>query len=346
MSVDMSSKIDELAHNIGEVINRADALMDKFEKNEGGIAGIEESLKNKAVLLTQNLEWTVGTGGKFADLQSALNESAKYQNLNERTIKIILKRGYIITPIRCVNMNLSFVSLESEDIEVMCNGNIELYGGSAFRINTTIKASNAMSSIIFDNANNVILGSDAKPSGFKNFRNIAIINNNKVSFSNFTIETSNIVNANYLVKVNLNSNQSVSFVKSTISVITNGNYVNFDGIVAVGVPFLFVDNLTTINITNNSVNPINAIRIYYGNAQIIGKINLTGKCSIGIYRLGRLQIDEAIIKSTNNSEILFKVISGGIISFSRKPTITHTGTKCNIPYGQITADGSFCQNLE
>lgn len=32
MSVDMSSKIDELAHNMGEVINRADVLMDKFEK--------------------------------------------------------------------------------------------------------------------------------------------------------------------------------------------------------------------------------------------------------------------------------------------------------------------------
>ncbi|MFY4691435.1 hypothetical protein ACOTVD_10390, partial [Campylobacter jejuni] len=78
MSVDMSSKIDELAHNMGEVINRADALMDKFEKNEGDIAGIEESLTTKAKLLTQNLEWSVGAGGDFSNLQDALNEALKY----------------------------------------------------------------------------------------------------------------------------------------------------------------------------------------------------------------------------------------------------------------------------
>ncbi|ECW8954976.1 hypothetical protein F5R70_06005 [Campylobacter lari] len=54
MSVDMSSKIDELAHNIGEVINRADALMDKFEKNEGDIAGIEEKLEKAATIDKDN----------------------------------------------------------------------------------------------------------------------------------------------------------------------------------------------------------------------------------------------------------------------------------------------------
>ncbi|EPP8195789.1 hypothetical protein KJQ75_06020 [Campylobacter lari] len=118
MSVDMSSKIDELAHNMGEVINRADALMDKFEKNEGDIAGIEEKLEKAATtdkdnsfsgnnsfekpisipeatkeneginlgqadskygkLLTQNLKWSVGAGGNFSNLQDALNEALKY----------------------------------------------------------------------------------------------------------------------------------------------------------------------------------------------------------------------------------------------------------------------------
>ncbi|MCV3482161.1 hypothetical protein [Campylobacter sp. CNRCH_2014_0184h] len=119
MSVDMSSKIDELAHNIGEVINRADALMDKFEKNEGNIAGIEESLENKAKLLMQNLSWTVSSETEsdtnFNTLQKALDEASKYTPVTNSKITIKLKTGFILSEeIRIQDRNIGFVTIISE----------------------------------------------------------------------------------------------------------------------------------------------------------------------------------------------------------------------------------------
>ncbi|EAI8624616.1 hypothetical protein A9M93_05395 [Campylobacter lari] len=165
MSVDMSSKIDELAHNIGEVINRADALMDKFEKNEGDIAGIEEKLEKAATtdkdnsfsgnnsfekpisipeatkeneginlgqadgrygkLLTQNLELTVGGGGKFTKISDALKEAYKYKLSIGSTINIKLKSGFVWNEmVRVDNKDLSYISISSEDPEVTADGNI------------------------------------------------------------------------------------------------------------------------------------------------------------------------------------------------------------------------------
>lgn len=49
-----------------------------------------------AQLLTQNLEWTVGTGGDFEDLQAAINEIHKY-NKSQYFIKLKIKNGYTIT---------------------------------------------------------------------------------------------------------------------------------------------------------------------------------------------------------------------------------------------------------
>ncbi|HEC1773651.1 TPA: hypothetical protein R1721_001212 [Campylobacter lari] len=137
MSVDMSSKIDELAHNIGEVINRADALMDKFEKNEGDIAGIEEKLEKAATtdkdnsfsgnnsfekpisipeatkeneginlgqaddryakLLNAPITWTVGSGGNFNTLQEALLKVSEYKNKGNVFINIKILKNHTIS---------------------------------------------------------------------------------------------------------------------------------------------------------------------------------------------------------------------------------------------------------
>ncbi|MCR8705082.1 MULTISPECIES: hypothetical protein [Campylobacter] len=138
MSVDMSSKIDELAHNMGEVINRADALMDKFEKNEGDIAGIEESLENKANLLTQNLEWSVGAGGKFTNINDALSEASKYSKVHKVTGSLItlkLKSGFVFNEkIHIVNQDLNYVIIESEDTEVGINASSNVFGSSETNI--------------------------------------------------------------------------------------------------------------------------------------------------------------------------------------------------------------------
>ncbi|ENT7195286.1 hypothetical protein ACE65T_001780, partial [Campylobacter jejuni] len=55
-------------------------------------------------LLTQNLEWTIGTGGDFEDLQTAINEIYKY-NKSKYHIKLKIKNGYTITsPFKIYNL--------------------------------------------------------------------------------------------------------------------------------------------------------------------------------------------------------------------------------------------------
>lgn len=81
--------------SIDEKITQIDfnGIKERVEKNEGDIAGIEKSLEDKAVLLTRSLEWTVGNGGKFTDLQTALDEALKYAS-NQYSITIELLNGF------------------------------------------------------------------------------------------------------------------------------------------------------------------------------------------------------------------------------------------------------------
>lgn len=72
-----------------------------------------------AKLLTKNLEWTVGTGGKFTKISDALNEALKYNPAKighvSYPVVLTLKDGFIINEqIECVGINLGFVNIETE----------------------------------------------------------------------------------------------------------------------------------------------------------------------------------------------------------------------------------------
>ncbi|MCV3431385.1 hypothetical protein L8W59_05450 [Campylobacter lari] len=158
MSVDMSSKIDELAHNMGEVINRADALMDKFEKNEGDIAGIEEKLEKAATtdkdnlfsgnnsfekpisipeatkeneginlgqadgrysqLLTQSIKKTVGIGGDYENFQDAINDISKYHNTNNTLITLELVSNIEISSKILLKCLISRISIDFKTFKI------------------------------------------------------------------------------------------------------------------------------------------------------------------------------------------------------------------------------------
>ncbi|WP_410688785.1 hypothetical protein [Campylobacter lari] len=122
--------------SIDEKLTQIDfnGIKERVEKNEGDIAGIEESLTTKTKLLTQNLEWSVGTGGKFTNINDALSEASKYSKVHKVTGSLItlkLKSGFVFNEkIAIANQDLSFVIIESEEAEVGINASSSVFGSS------------------------------------------------------------------------------------------------------------------------------------------------------------------------------------------------------------------------
>ncbi|EAI6458903.1 hypothetical protein CA563_08540 [Campylobacter coli] len=83
---------------------------------------------SSAKLLTENLTWTVGSGGDYENLTDALNEASKYKNAYLFNINIILKSGYNITKgINFNNGDYSYITLSSEDDIVNYTGSDETF---------------------------------------------------------------------------------------------------------------------------------------------------------------------------------------------------------------------------
>lgn len=96
------------------------AQEEKITDLEQAKENIITELSEKAKLLTQNLEWTVGTGGKFSKLSDALSEACKYITIND-TYKIVitLKSGYRLNEkIVLINKLASHITITSEDDKV------------------------------------------------------------------------------------------------------------------------------------------------------------------------------------------------------------------------------------
>lgn len=81
-------------------------------------------------LLTQNLEWTVGNGGKFTNLNAALSEALKYNKSNIIIIK--LKSGFVFNEkIVFSNANFNNVIIRSEDAIVKVNPNNAVFSDTS-----------------------------------------------------------------------------------------------------------------------------------------------------------------------------------------------------------------------
>ncbi|HEF9977731.1 TPA: hypothetical protein SB263_001866 [Campylobacter coli] len=81
-------------------------------------------------LLTQNLEWAVGNGGKFTNLNDALSEALKYNKSNIITIK--LKSGFVFNEkIVFSNANFNNVIIRSEDAIVKVNPNNAVFSNTS-----------------------------------------------------------------------------------------------------------------------------------------------------------------------------------------------------------------------
>lgn len=81
-------------------------------------------------LLTENLEWSVGTGGKFTNLNDALSEALKYNKSNIIVIK--LKSGFVFNEkIVFSNANFNNVIISSEDDIVKVNPNNAVFSDTS-----------------------------------------------------------------------------------------------------------------------------------------------------------------------------------------------------------------------
>lgn len=77
---------------------------------------------SSAKFLTQNLEWTVGAGGKFTDLQTAINEAAKYINNKDYILKLkLISNIETNRAIYIRKLNIPFVDIDFNGFKVKIN---------------------------------------------------------------------------------------------------------------------------------------------------------------------------------------------------------------------------------
>ncbi|HEB7524673.1 TPA: hypothetical protein RZH03_001690 [Campylobacter coli] len=106
------------------------AQEEKITDLEQAKENIITELSEKAKLLTQSLEWTVGEGGKFTNLNDALSEALKYNKSNIITIK--LKSGFVFNEkIVFSNANFNNVIISSEDDIVKVNPNNAVFSDTS-----------------------------------------------------------------------------------------------------------------------------------------------------------------------------------------------------------------------
>lgn len=100
---EQESSITELKESVSTQGQKITEIEENNITQEEKITDLEQAKENiitelseKSKLLTQKLEWTVGSGGKFENIDDAINEIYKYgKSIYDVTLKI--KNGYTIT---------------------------------------------------------------------------------------------------------------------------------------------------------------------------------------------------------------------------------------------------------
>ncbi|HEF3286726.1 TPA: hypothetical protein R9A35_000002 [Campylobacter jejuni] len=128
---EISSKKEEALGEFSQATSEFNSTKEEaLSQIEQAKESIITELSEKAKILTQNLEWTVGEGGKFTNLNDALSEALKYNKSNIITIK--LKSGFIFNE-KIVFSNASFnnVIISSEDDIVKVNPNNAVFSDTS-----------------------------------------------------------------------------------------------------------------------------------------------------------------------------------------------------------------------
>ncbi|EQA3505894.1 hypothetical protein ACX1OY_001674 [Campylobacter jejuni] len=255
-------------------------------------------LTSSAKLLTGNLTWTVGSGGDYEDLQTAINEASKYLNCGNFTITINLQNNYKISQnIYINNIFLPFVEITSsqniniDDSSISENSFIfNITNSYAPKINTSITAGSKNISLINLNNSRINFGKNLT---FSNFRDNLTSRNGSLAIAN-NIILSNVKRYGLFVSVN----SSVNFRSSEIKDSTPSNESFYNGygsyINATECKFTNVNNITIRTTSsrtdlfgvkfNNVTQSSSMNNIYYG-----GTVYFSGSTSIpGVTRFANI----------------------------------------------------------
>ncbi|EAL9138441.1 hypothetical protein DYU73_01155 [Campylobacter jejuni] len=218
-----------------------------------------ELVKSLAKLLTKNLTWTVGTGGDYENLQTALSEACKYQNTGAYEITIKLLENITVTDtLRFLGVNLGFVTIDGGNFNLTIN-NKNLFEFNACIIpnfkNITLKNSgsnstqnicgifstasiadfNSSKTMTIDNFYNGILSADSA-----NFSGLELIIQNcfralvAQSLGNLDIRASEIKNCSYglyVLQSGIIQSQFCSFATVTHETNIAYNTITSEGII-------------------------------------------------------------------------------------------------------------------
>ncbi|EOI0504291.1 hypothetical protein ACMF3Y_001555 [Campylobacter coli] len=233
---------------------------EKITALEQAKENIITELSKKTKLLIQDLEWTVGVGGKFGDLQSALNEACKYQNSGKYSITIEFLGDITQTEtLKFSSANLGFVIIDGK------NFNLQIEDKNLFEFYTCIIPS-------FKNITLKNIGSNLTEniSGIYSSGSISSFNSSKtMSINNFYIGIHSADSSNFSCLETVVENCFRAFLAqslgnldirgSDIKNCTNGLYVTQSGIIQS--QFCTFSNVTTE--TNVSYNTLTNSGIIY-----------------------------------------------------------------------------------
>lgn len=302
-----------------------------------------------AQLLTQNLKWTVGTGGTHLTLKQALDEACKYKALPNYTITISLKSGYTVNEtIKYSYVDLGFVTITSENNEEINSSVSFNFSDSAVpKIDVVLNMIEENKVAFFDRClNSLTITSNG---GFKNLSKFSITN----SFVNINAKALTH-NGNYTVYTEIcrldnvigNFNVKLLSFDVTASGVTLYMFILRNTYI-----FSIFDSFISNFINGNNANIIHLVnsKIYFIHSNIIFKGLLSNICNLINSEIS-LQGVTNIKSQLPQSSIIFKFIVGSkvtkLISYETNVTIALGNSQLsNISEGILDTKGNFLQQL-
>ncbi|UZV40612.1 hypothetical protein vBCjeMWX1_0187 [Campylobacter phage vB_CjeM_WX1] len=300
-------------------------------------------------LLTQNLKWTVGTGGTHLTLKQALDEACKYKALPNYTITISLKSGYTVNEtIKYSYVDLGFVTITSENNEEINSSVSFNFSDSAVpTIDVVFNMTEKNKVAFFKNClNSLTITSNG---GFKNLSKFSIVN----SFVNINAKALTH-NGNYTAYTEI---CRLDHVIGDFNV----KLLSFDVTASGTNPYMFIlrntyifskfDSFISNFINGNNANIIHLInsKIFFINSNITFKGLLSNICNLinsEICLAGVTNIKSQLPQSS----IIFNFIVGSkvtkLIGYETNVTITLGNSQlANISEGILDTKGNFLQQL-
>ncbi|EAI5182539.1 ATP synthase F0 subunit B [Campylobacter coli] len=212
------------------------AQEEKITDLEQAKENIITELSEKAKLLTQSLEWTVGVGGKFTTLKSALIEASKYITISDFFITIKLVSDITENKINIDGLNLKHTSIDFNNFKI--TGAIYITNSIVRNIaKLNLKKGTTGSQGVYISSAMVRFTDIVTIEGFNDGLNIN--ENSFVTFFNNTSNTTTMASGRFIAAekgayinisgLNINMATGFLFSLSRGAVLSNSYQVNFTG---------------------------------------------------------------------------------------------------------------------